>query len=67
MKFVWFTFAASEKTEVEKEEENKLLDKLVEIVERRNTIINSIEEARLKLVWADKNNAIYSRWLTTNS
>ena len=40
----------NEKSDEEKEEESKLLEKLVAIVERRNTIINSIEEARLKLV-----------------
>lgn len=37
-----------EKTEADKEEESKLLDQLMSIVERRNTIINSIEEARVK-------------------
>nr|CAB3263832.1 MICAL-like protein 1 [Phallusia mammillata] len=38
----------NEKTDAEKEEEAKLVEDLVKIVERRNTIINSIEEARVK-------------------
>uniref|UniRef100_H2YHI1 Calponin-homology (CH) domain-containing protein n=1 Tax=Ciona savignyi TaxID=51511 RepID=H2YHI1_CIOSA len=38
----------AEKTSEDKEEESRLLDQLVEVVERRNVIINSIEEARVK-------------------
>jgi len=40
--------AESEKSEAEKEEEAELLQQLMEIVERRNVIINSIEEERVK-------------------
>lgn len=38
----------SAKTEKDKQDEEELLQKLVEVVERRNVIINSIEEERVK-------------------
>uniref|UniRef100_F6VB31 BMERB domain-containing protein n=1 Tax=Ciona intestinalis TaxID=7719 RepID=F6VB31_CIOIN len=47
-----------EKTEEEKEEESNLLDQLVQVVERRNVIINSIEEARVK---EEEEDAAYDR------
>ena len=45
---IFFSVLESEKTKEDQEKEAQLVEQLVKIVERRNTIINSIEEARVK-------------------
>ena len=40
--------AESEKTEEDRLEEKNLLDKLMEVVEKRNNIVNSMEDERVK-------------------